>query len=153
MAKVCPVCGTLPDPVTREVCKCGHEFASVVRPVLAPGQPLLCPSCGRQCSSTAKGCTCGYGFDEDPDQVHHMLMHKLTVGWIGVIGGMLLIAVALLSYFALWMPGLVLMSGIGCGSWLISHGTVRISRARGALELYKPPAKALPPPKAIIVKR
>jgi hypothetical protein len=50
-----------------------------------------CPACGLVNRPTVLQCECGQGFDEEPEDLRHLHMHRLTLGWMTAIGCSLLL--------------------------------------------------------------
>jgi hypothetical protein len=103
-----------------------------------------CPICHLVNRRTATSCDCGYEFGADSPDLQGMLTHKLTLGWVHAVSGVLLVLVGV----ALLLGGLPTALWFWIGGGLIAaRGMRKISQARQSLRAT---AKAKLPPAQVV---
>lgn len=89
-----------------------------------------CPACGLVNRPTVQQCECGQSFDESPEDLRHLLVHRLTIGWMMVIGCVLALAFSLALIFVIGMFALIPATA---SAGAILKGATTIGNARTSL--------------------
>ena len=102
-----------------------------------------CPACGLVNRPTVTQCECGQGFDEPPEDLRHLHVHRLTVGWMMVVGGIIGLAASVALVFVIYV--FAAFPATACAGAMFKGGLM-IRNAREGLRALPtiPKAKALP---------
>src|SRR5689334_25406089 len=101
-----------------------------------------CPACGLVNRPTVLQCECGQGFDEAPEDLHHLHMHRLTLGWMMLVGGVLGLLASIILVFVIGV--FAAFAATACAGAMLKGGTM-IRYAREGLKALPqiPKARAL----------
>lgn len=89
-----------------------------------------CPACGLVNRPTVQQCECGQSFDESPEDLRHLLMHRLTIGWMMLVGCGLLLLFSIALVFVIGM--FAVFPATACAGAMLKGATM-ISNARSGL--------------------